>query len=110
MRVTVAITSLEKSITNKVQENLQCKVCYQEDKINSDKLKMGTKLVGDMSYFRDCPPRKPGMNGHLSQDDYMETFYCLLQLLQVNAVSVLTQFVTTSFLASPISLFMCHTT
>ena len=82
MRVTVAITSLEKSLTNKVQENLQSKECYQEDKINSEKLKMGTKLVGDMSYFGDCP-RKPRMNGHLSQDDYMETFYHLLQLLQV---------------------------
>ena len=88
MCVTVAITSFGKSLTNKVQENLQTKECYQEDKINSEKLlKMGTKLVGDTSYFRDCP-RKPGMNGHLSQDDYMVTFYCLLQLLQVNAMSL----------------------
>jgi hypothetical protein len=48
---------------------------------------MGTKLVGDMSYFGDCT-RKPGMNGHLSRDDYMEAFYCLLQLLQVKAMSL----------------------
>jgi hypothetical protein len=79
--------NLVAKVTNKVQENLQSKECYQKDKINSEKLKMGTKLVGDMSYFGDCP-RKPGMNDHLSQDEYMEAFYCLLQLLQMNAMSL----------------------